>query len=239
MALITNLVSYWSLEESSGTRFDAHGSNDLTDVNTVGVATGKIGNGADFETVNTESLTITDASQSGLDITGDMSLSFWINLETAIPNANDQYEIASKTAFTSGNYGWDLYLLNVSGAQRIYFAQSSNGTSFTQPFWSFSPSTSTWYHIVIVQDVGTNVTLYIDGVSQGTGTAVASNFNNNGNFYLGRGFSNNLDGILDEFGIWNRTLTSAEVTELYNSGNGLSYANISSVGGNTGFMAFF
>jgi hypothetical protein len=126
--LATGLVSYWELEESSGTRNDSHGSNNLTDVNTVGVATGIQGDAADFVRANTESLTITDASQTGLDITGDMSLSFWMNVDIAIPNNNDQFEIASKTAFTSGNFGWDLYMLNQSGNQRIYFAQSANGT---------------------------------------------------------------------------------------------------------------
>lgn len=33
--LLTNLISSWPLTESSGTRFDVHGSNDLTDNNTV------------------------------------------------------------------------------------------------------------------------------------------------------------------------------------------------------------
>jgi hypothetical protein len=223
MALIDNLVSYWKLDEASGNRADSHGANTLTDVNTVGSATGIINLGADFESSSTESLTITDAAQVGLDITGDMSLSFWMNLETAIPTAGNQFEIASKTSFVSGNYGWDLYLLNNAGTQLIYFAQSANGTSFTQPSWAFSPATATWYHIVIVQDVGTNVTFYLNGVSQGTGAAVASNFNNAGNFYLARGFSTNLDGILDEFGIWSKALTGAEVTELYNGGAGLAY----------------
>lgn len=32
-----------------------------------------------------------------------------------------------------------------------------------------------------------------------------------------------IDGIIDEIGIWSRVLTYDEVQELYNSGNGLSY----------------
>ena len=36
--LKTNLVSWWDLEEASGARVDSHGSNDLTDNNTVGRA---------------------------------------------------------------------------------------------------------------------------------------------------------------------------------------------------------
>jgi len=38
----TDLVSLWELNETSGTRYDAHASNDLTDNNSVGYALGKI-----------------------------------------------------------------------------------------------------------------------------------------------------------------------------------------------------
>lgn len=34
-SLLTNLEAYWDMDESSGTRFDSAGSNNLTDVNTV------------------------------------------------------------------------------------------------------------------------------------------------------------------------------------------------------------
>src|SRR5262245_33632427 len=45
MALRDNMISYWDMGEASGTRVNAHGSNDLTEVNTVGTAEG----GADFD----------------------------------------------------------------------------------------------------------------------------------------------------------------------------------------------
>ena len=32
-----------------------------------------------------------------------------------------------------------------------------------------------------------------------------------------------IDGIMDEVGIWSRTLTSTEISDLYNSGDGLAY----------------
>lgn len=35
MALTDNLISWWSLDEASGTRYDSHGTNHLTDNNTV------------------------------------------------------------------------------------------------------------------------------------------------------------------------------------------------------------
>ncbi len=37
-----DMVAFWHMNEPSGTRYDAHGSNDLTDNNTVGVATGPV-----------------------------------------------------------------------------------------------------------------------------------------------------------------------------------------------------
>src|SRR6056300_304684 len=49
----TDLVSFWKLDEASGTRVDAFGSNDLTDNNTVGQGTGTVyANAADFERSN-------------------------------------------------------------------------------------------------------------------------------------------------------------------------------------------
>lgn len=39
---VNNMVSYWPLHESSGTRVDLHGNNDLTDENTVAASSGYI-----------------------------------------------------------------------------------------------------------------------------------------------------------------------------------------------------
>ena len=83
MALKTNLVSYWKMEEASGSRVDVHGSNDLTDNNTVLNATGISGNGADHERDTSEWLSIAHASQTNLDVTtGDFSISCWIKRES-------------------------------------------------------------------------------------------------------------------------------------------------------------
>ena len=44
----TGLVSYWKLDEASGTRVDSHGPNPLTPANAPGGAAGKIGTGCTF-----------------------------------------------------------------------------------------------------------------------------------------------------------------------------------------------
>jgi hypothetical protein len=47
-----------------------------------------------------------------------------------------------------------------------------------------------------------------------------------------RGTSFNLNAQVDEFGIWDRQLTGAEVTALYNAGAGLPFSGFA--GGNPG-----
>src|SRR5262245_2022186 len=58
--LLNALMAHWRLEEASGTRVDAHGGNNLGDINTVGQAAGKLGNAASFLAASEESLTIGD-----------------------------------------------------------------------------------------------------------------------------------------------------------------------------------
>lgn len=56
--LLVGIFAHWPLDEESGTRYDTVDSNHLTDNNTVGFASGKIGNAASFVASNGESLTL-------------------------------------------------------------------------------------------------------------------------------------------------------------------------------------
>jgi len=48
------------------------------------------------------------------------------------------------------------------------------------------------------------------------------------NLFIGRDEVNGryFDGIIDEVGFWNRSLSQAEVTQLYNGGDGMTYTNV-------------
>ena len=90
-----------------------------------------------------------------------------------------------------------------------------SGNSVTVP----SLGTS-WHHFVISIDTCT-AKIYLDGVnvdnhSYSSDCSLVAN-----TYYLGdwRVDSLEWDGKLDEFGLWNRILTSSEASELYNSGN--------------------
>ena len=74
-----------------------------------------------------------------------------------------------------------------------------------------------WYHIVATYD-GTNLKIYVDSVLGHT-LAASKNVNVTANLKIGEDDdSNRFMGKIDELAIWDRALTQAEVTEIYNGG---------------------
>ena len=228
-ALIDNLVSYWKLDESSGNAADSHGSNTLTNTGVV-FSAGKINNGADFELGDApgsyDRLTITDASQSGLDITGDIALSAWVKPESE-PGNSIQYHIAGKW-FTTNSRSYIFRYEKVSGVLYLTFTPSPDGADAENLRVLVDLGTGTWKHIVMSWKASTKtLTVYVNGASVGTAVgSFNSIFSSTSIFYIG-GESvgqNIFDGMIDEVGIWSRELTSTEVTSLYNGGSGCQYA---------------
>jgi len=84
-----------------------------------------------------------------------------------------------------------------------------------------------WYHIVLVAESNLYV-YYIDSIQQGN-ASLPSNTRTNEQIdvchrRLDSGSSSSFfTGYIDEIGIWNRKLSVAEIEQLYNNGNGLSY----------------
>ncbi|NTW31368.1 MAG: LamG domain-containing protein [Bacteroidetes bacterium] len=76
-----------------------------------------------------------------------------------------------------------------------------------------------WHFLALVK-TGSSIEYFIDNVSQGT--ASASFTGNFDSMFPNFGGLGTYAGLLDECGYWSRALSSAEVSELYNSGSGLS-----------------
>jgi hypothetical protein len=236
--LTTSLVSYWEMEETSGTRIDSHGVNDLTDNNTVLSATGITGNGADFEKTNSEYLSIVDGSQTGLDITSDISLSCWVKLESQ-PSDPDAYALAYKWSSLQQSYGF-MYVLesSVYKLRFVCYTTCSGANISISKNLSAAFTLGTWYHVAIVFDAaghpsGTGtVEYYVNGVSLGTTTdnSATGMSNCTGTFCIGaltniQWFT---DGLVDEVGIWSKVLSKSEVRALYGYGAPPNYEDVAS-----------
>lgn len=226
MALTDSLISYWKLDEASGDAIDAHGSNDLTDTNTVGSTTGVVGNCRDFERGNSEYFSLADnADLSTGDI--DYTLTAWFNPES-LPGNYITYAIATKGTSTGNQREYTVFLTTSSGVTTLQVMVSSAGTAATQVTVTSSatPTAGSWFFVVIWHDSTANTINIqvnngtVDSTSHSTGS-----FDGTGPFSIGSfgGFANRFDGLIDEVGFWKRVLTSQERTDLYNSGAGLAY----------------
>jgi hypothetical protein len=222
MSLLTDLIAYWKLDESSGNAIDAHDDNDLTQTNDPGTATGILNDARDFERGSSELFSIADNDDLSVgDI--DFTISAWVKLEN---KAADEMVIAAKSSGSQGDY----FLEYNNDADRFRFLVFTglgfSGSASVLADTLGSPAEATWYFVVAWHDAAAN-TLNIQ-VNNGTAdtTSHSGGVNNNAGtlfFVGGDPFTNYWDGLIDEVGFWKRTLTSGERTSLYNSGSGLAY----------------
>ena len=98
-----------------------------------------------------------------------------------------------------------------------------NGTAGAGHTGSYNIEANKWYHVAGTYD-GSYVRLYVNGVSDGSSPQTGS-MQGNGCAQIGRsnnggcdgGDSSYFNGTIDEFRIWNRTLSADEIRELYES----------------------
>lgn len=205
-----NIQGFWKLDETSGTRYDeTTNDNDLTDNATVLYAAGKIGNAADFEADNSEYLSIADAAQTGLDITGDISISCWIKPESLV----------NKWIFAKyDDSGVEKsYWCYITAANKINW-QISDGTDVPLISSNNAVGTGTWYHIVCTFDASEqDMFVYLDtDVASNTSAGISAIKDSNQPFYIGKRFDGYyFDGLIDEVIVWNKCLTATEVLRVY------------------------
>lgn len=167
----------------------------------------------DLESGSSQYVSIADASQTGLDITGDLTVEQWIRFETL----QDCF-FANKWG-TAGNLGWVLNYIHSTTS--LSFTVSSNGSTSTTKSVTWAPVVNYWYHVVAVYDASAGeVDFYVNGQQQGTTqTGLPTSINNNnqpfviGINYNGGSGNNEFDGLIDEVRIWNTERTQSDIQD--------------------------
>lgn len=215
MSLLTNLVAYYKLDESSGNASDATGNGwTLTNAGSLTYVSGKINNATKFNGSNYLQNTGTPIAAGATDIT----LAAWVNIpNTNDGNTKDLVKLGSADSVNGfmelqqdGNTGIDIAARNSSGG---FVSFDSPASSIANNTWTFVTGLFTGGHLQ----------LYINasfiGQSSLSGTiGGATDVTLGGPQYV-----ITTNSLIDEAGIWNRALSSAEITQLYNSGAGLQY----------------
>lgn len=210
MALTTSLKSYYKLDSNSN---DNTGTNNGTDTS-ISYVSGKISNAASFNGTTSKINLATTTS-----LTRDLTFNCWVNCTNTMLR---QAIFVKGNGINNAGSVWSFEIGNVTS--KLSFALIDGITNPTVTS-SGSISNSTWTMVTITYD-GTTMRLYINGTADGT-QATTSSLNNitmdTAIGYFGSLAGISFSGSIDEFGIWSRALSSTEVTQLYNSGTGLTY----------------
>lgn len=212
--LLDGLVGYWKLDESSGNATDYSGnSNTGTPTGVTQGASGKINTAYTFAGGGSSYLDC--GTNASLRMTAAGTLSAWVYQTTS----NNYATVIGNDDFDTDRHGYNFFI-RLNGTISLELASASASQSVN----GSTISNNSWHHIAATWD-GTNVHIYIDGVDGGANSQTVTPTANTASFKIGNASIGSYDyvGTVDEVGVWNRALTGAEITSLYNSGSGKAY----------------
>ena len=211
--LMNNLIAVYKAESNAN---DTIGSYNGTATGGVTYTTGKSGNAFNFNGT-TAYVNMGDVMDIGYN---SMTYSFWLNA-----SATTNYTKLFSKTIGAGSIGRVISFFE--SGKLVFFFQSDTSIN-TQVASTTTISTNTWYHITLVLDRSDKLKIYLNGtLNNGTASSnnlipySSTNYNTTHPFRIGSGTgSDNItadsffNGKIDEFNVWNRVLTTTEITEL-------------------------
>lgn len=228
MALTSGLIAYWKLDESSGNASDSVGGFTATN-NSVTYWAGLINNGGEFDWSTSY---FSMASNLGLNWPSqNYTYSLWVRPTS---NMSAQTVFFNNVDVTYHNYN---YIEFYSWAMRLVRVRGGIAADVLNV--TYAMNWSTWYHLVGRYD-GSTLELSINDVSIGTTASTgdgSAGYSDSSSIWADVGWGTKFDGVIDEVGVWDRKLSDAEVTELYNWWAGVQRPFSTPVG-NSNFFLF-
>jgi hypothetical protein len=201
------LIADWAFQDNVN---DSTGSYNATPVNGPTYAPGVIGRAISLNGVNQA------ATVPNMGTYPNATVSVWVNTRDA--NSPGSQAIFHNTAYANGT---PHFLLEYGRDTTITGVVIDVGTAEIKRNGGNSPiSENTWYNIAYSYDKSVpNLKLFIDGTEVGTAGG-----NNTVNLILDNmvigsestaGTSRPFNGLLDDLGVWNETLSAAKVKGIY------------------------
>lgn len=219
--LFYGLKGYYKLDDvQDSSALDSFGTNQLAVLDVSQGYSGKIETSYLFNNTNYQK-----AYSSNMHEYENISISCWIKCNNVsayggvVTNFNTHVEDLNV-------YGYDLCITDTG--LLVWIVREGNYEDGTCNTWTTNEMDDDNWHLIVCTFDGNYAKIYVDG-----------NLNNTSNlwkhkiiycvedqFVIGnRTGADDIQfgGYIDEVGIWNRALTSTEVAELYNGGNGNAY----------------
>lgn len=218
---MNGLVAYWKMDEASGTRADSVGNWTLTDNNTVGSSTGKIGNCARMVAGSTESLSYTPPAGTLVGIS--YTITFWCKYRGgAVPNS-----MGAPFAFDTNAGGYEngpsFRWYDGYGGLYIY-GHGSLGGFLVPGSGNLSSIVDVWKFVSFAYDADAQTASACcddnaDVSASGVAAVAATGFP--APVTIGN-WMTDVSWDVDEVAFWTRALTREERERIYNSGNGFA-----------------
>lgn len=224
----SDVMAYYKFDETTGlVAADSNGSAHPGAITEASInQVGKIGQAYDFN----YSARVIPATESDFDLfttTGSWTITFWEKPTNRTTTATDNVAISK---YTSASDIGILTMQRSGDSNKLKVQLATNGSNYAQ--YRADTTTplqdgSTWYFVVIRSTSGV-INVKINDVNQAltkTGSGTFSGGNSANPMHIGTSDANNngFFGRIDEVGFFNKALSDAELTSLYNSGTGLTY----------------
>jgi hypothetical protein len=230
MVLSDGCTRYWTFDDDSGVFQEAsvgeniylwsgaYGSASALDVGDISTETAVIDKASDFNGTSYN-------FYSGADAFGEHgasgSLAFWVRVDSFAVNG-----MIIGNNWNDSSYYPACFQVPISDANNNQVRFYLEGNSSAGGINATDLNANEWYHFVFSWNTVSGMTLYKNGEFEGEDSFNHASGNSAQRWVLGTHFKdwNTIDGPLngkvDEFGIWNRVLSSSEISELFEATSG-------------------
>jgi len=169
---------------------------------------------ADLEDSSSQYFSITDASQTGLDLSTTSTICLWVNFE----NRQNEEKFVSKMLGTGNQRSFSFSAPLTNTLQWEIYGNGGFSTEVYTASVTWASSNGTWYFLCMSQN-GTSVKFYVNGTQQGTTQTMGGSaiFNGTAAFEIGgvSAFTAYMDGQIDDVRVWTRVLSDGDISSLH------------------------
>jgi len=217
MALTDDLVAWYNCETAGASLEDVHGSNSLSPkYGTPYATTGKVNLG--IGALSGEYWR-SGSTPAGLQISGSFTMNFWFRWNAE--GVSSPYLLYQSAG---------MYIrMAASTKQLSWYTRDNVGGYDTLSSTQNLTSQNTWYMLTFQYNtINKQKEIYINAIQRGSkiaphGNTLATPISYYYSWYMYSGWT----GLFDERGVWSRFLGTDDRSALWNSGNGVTYDDLS------------
>lgn len=211
----SGLVAHYKFDDASDIGKDTQGNFDLTN-SSVSTVNDFLELSADFDSLNSTYLYRNNANITwvGWMLNQGFSISFWFKINNTTNNNTflwvQQHGDSQK-----------FYIRRVGTTNVIEFIGKNyaGSTKISMNSGIINNFENNWHHLVIQVKSNEGGKMFIDNNLVSTTTSTTINVSDTNNYiYLGKNSTITHDGQMDDFRIYNKALSTTEITNLYNLG---------------------